>query len=79
MSSGSNRLRVELTLDRREPCSLDQAGLLVAEAPFRGWISGGHALELHIGESWRSHQELDVEVCKSQAAEAHSRPWAERP
>ena len=45
--------------------------MLFAEAPFRWWISGGHALELHIGESWRSHDDLDVGVCRSQVAEAY--------
>ena len=38
---------------------MEQAGALFAEAPFRWWISGGHALELHIGESWRSREDLD--------------------
>ena len=50
---------------------MERADLLFAEAPLRWWISGGHALELHIGESWRSHEDLDVGVCRPQAAEAY--------
>ncbi len=29
-------------------------------AAFRWWISGGLALELHAGRSWRSHIDTDV-------------------
>lgn len=63
---------MDIPLDRWEPWSVEQAGLLFADAPFRWWISGGHALELHTGESWRSHDDLDVGVCRSQAAEAYA-------
>lgn len=54
-----------------EPWSVEDVGLLFADAPFRWWISGGHALELHTGESWRSHSDLDVGICRSQAAETY--------
>lgn len=50
---------------------MEQAALLFSEAPFRWWISGGHALELHIGKTWRSHEDIDVGVCSSQVAEAY--------
>jgi hypothetical protein len=30
----------------------------------RWWISGGYALELHLGRSWRSHDDLDVGVLR---------------
>lgn len=68
---------MDSTLDRWEPWSVEQAGLLFAEAPFRWWISGGHALELHVGETWRSHEDLDVGGCRWQATEAYGwlRDW----
>ncbi len=33
----------------------------------RWWISGGHALELHLGRSWRSHDDIDVGVLRGDA------------
>lgn len=62
---------MESTLDRWEPWSVEQATRLFSEAPFRWWISAGHAFELHIGKTWRSHEDLDVGVCTSQVAEAY--------
>jgi hypothetical protein len=35
-----------------------------SRAPFRWWIGGGHALELHLGRSWRSHDDVDVGVLR---------------
>jgi hypothetical protein len=34
-------------------------------APFRWWICGGHALELHLGRSWRAHEDTDLGVVRS--------------
>ncbi len=31
------------------------------------WISGGHALELHLGRSWRSHDDIDVSFRRDDA------------
>jgi len=39
-----------------------------ADAPFRWWIRGGHALELHLGCSWRDLDDSDVSFCRSDAA-----------
>lgn len=36
-------------------------------APFRWWIGGGRALELHLQQTWRFHDDLDVGVCRYQA------------
>jgi hypothetical protein len=33
-------------------------------ADFRWWISGGVALELHVGRSWRTHDDTDVGVTR---------------
>ena len=38
---------------------MDVAALFGA-APFRWWISGGLALELHLGRTWRDHEDADV-------------------
>lgn len=40
--------------------------LLLDGAPFRWWISGGHALELHVGHAWRSHSDMDVGVVRAE-------------
>jgi hypothetical protein len=49
-----------------EPLGLDRLEPLLQDAPFRWWISGGYALELHVGDSWREHDDIDVGVCRSQ-------------
>lgn len=40
---------------------------LFADAPIRWWISGGYALESHVGRSWRLHRDIDVGVVRSDA------------
>jgi hypothetical protein len=30
----------------------------------RWWIAGGHALELHLGQSWRQHDDIDAGMCR---------------
>ncbi len=50
-----------------EPLRLDDVVELFAGAPFRWWIAGGHALELHCGRSWRDHDDVDVGICRSDA------------
>jgi Aminoglycoside-2''-adenylyltransferase len=35
------------------------------DAPW--WFTGGHALELHLGRSWREHDDIDVGICRSDA------------
>ena len=47
-----------------EPLSLDVAVRTFASAPFRWWISGGLALELHLQRSWRDHEDTDVGVVR---------------
>lgn len=50
-----------------QPLSLEQAVALFRDAPFRWWVSGGHALELHAARSWRDHDDLDVSFCRVDA------------
>lgn len=33
-------------------------------APFRWWFSGGRALDLHLGRSWRDHEDTDVGIVR---------------
>jgi L-amino acid N-acyltransferase YncA len=40
---------------------------LFSSAPFRWWISGGLALELHLGQSWRAHDDIDIGVLRQDA------------
>lgn len=45
-----------------QPLPLAEATALFVDAPFRWWVSGGHALELHLGESWRDHDDTDISL-----------------
>jgi len=50
------------------PLSLTDTVETFAEARFRWWVSGGRALDLHIGRSWRDHDDTDVGVPRREAA-----------
>lgn len=43
-----------------KPLSLPETIEIFTEATCRWWISGGWALDLHVGRSWRSHEDTDV-------------------
>jgi hypothetical protein len=60
-----------------EPLPLAAAVDLFAEAPFRWWVSGGHALELHLGRSWRVHDDTDISIARrdTPALRAHLAGW----
>lgn len=59
--------------DLWQPLSVDEAARLFGDASFKWWISGGHALELHLGDHWREHDDLDVGICRNEAARV--REW----
>jgi hypothetical protein len=46
------------------PLTVAEAVRLLSGAPFRWWVTGGHALELHLGESWRDHADFDIGICR---------------
>jgi hypothetical protein len=50
-----------------EPLDLSEVARLFEEWPARWWISGGVALELHLGRSWRSHGDSDVSILRDDA------------
>ncbi len=54
-----------------EPLDLTEVVALFDGADFRWWISGGHALELHLGRRWRDHDDIDVGVVRSDAVVVH--------
>ncbi len=54
-----------------EPLGLEAAIEIFSAAPFRWWISGGLALELHLGHSWRSHEDSDVGVLRRDLDSVH--------
>lgn len=56
-----------------DPLSVEEVCRLFDGAPFRWWISGGHALELHTGRSWRTHGDIDLGLCR--ADHAALREW----
>lgn len=34
---------------------------------FRWWLSGGHALDAHVGRTWRGHDDTDIAISRSDA------------
>lgn len=50
---------------------LDEIVELFDGAPFRWWVSGGVALELYAGRSWRRHEDADVGILRQDAARVH--------
>ena len=77
-----------------EPLGLESVVEIFSSAPFRWWISGGHALDLHLGRTWRRHEDTDIGVVRRDlgsvhallshwdlhvAAAAHLTPWGGEP
>jgi hypothetical protein len=55
-----------------DPLDLPAAVELFEAAGFPWWISGGRALELHLGRSWREHDDTDVGILRRDAADLAS-------
>ncbi len=55
-----------------EPLTIPAIVDAFAGAPFRWWISGGLALDLHLGRSWREHGDADVGVIRKDLDAVHS-------
>ncbi|MBO0728014.1 MAG: hypothetical protein J2P57_02070 [Acidimicrobiaceae bacterium] len=47
-----------------EPLSISRIVEVFVAAPFRWWVGGGKALELHLGRSWRGHEDSDIGVVR---------------
>jgi hypothetical protein len=62
---------VDQELGPWEPLEVEQIVGLFVGAPFRWWIAGGKALELHAGTSWRPHEDSDVGICRADAVAAY--------
>ena len=60
-----------MTFGPWRPLTLDEATALFRGAPFPWWVSGGHALDLHLGESWRDHDDMDISFRRSDADALH--------
>ena len=54
-------------LGRWEPLSVTDTVDHFRDAPFRWWVSGGRALELYLGRSWRRHDDTDVGITRGDA------------
>jgi lincosamide nucleotidyltransferase A/C/D/E len=52
------------------PLTIAEAQDELAGCPAPWWISGGHALELFAGRSWRAHDDLDVGIRRCDAPTA---------
>lgn len=55
-----------------EPLELDSVVDLFASASFRWWVSGGRALDLHVGRTWRHHEDTDVGIVRRDAGALHA-------
>jgi hypothetical protein len=64
--------RHESRLEPWEPLSVDATVSVFGAASFRWWIGGGRALELHLGRSWRAHDDTDVGMCRRDASALRS-------
>jgi hypothetical protein len=73
-----------------EPLSVTATVDTLSGAPFPWWLCGGHALELHLGRTWRNHDDTDVGIARQDvfalrsvlgawdihvAAGGHLEPW----
>jgi hypothetical protein len=47
-----------------EPLTVGEVADVMAQVAARWWFTGGHALELHTGRSWRTHDDIDVGICR---------------
>ena len=50
-----------------EPLPVADAVALFWSAKFRWWLTGGHALDAHLGESWRVHEDTDIGIARADA------------
>lgn len=55
-------------LGKWEPLDIVETTTIFAEASFRWWVSGGRALELHLGRTWRDQEDSDVGVLRQDVA-----------
>lgn len=55
-----------------EPLGLESVVEIFSAAPFRWWISGGHALDLHIERTRRDHEDTDLGVVRHDLASVHA-------
>src|SRR5262245_24302833 len=51
-----------------EPLPVAALASLFVAYPGRWWVSGGRALELHLGRTWREHEDTDVGVLRAEVA-----------
>ena len=54
-----------------EPATTAELEQIFAGAPFRWWITGGIALELYAGYSWRDHDDAHLGICRADADELY--------
>jgi hypothetical protein len=47
-----------------QPLSVGDVCAAMSLFPARWWFTGGMALELHVGHSWRTHDDVDVGICR---------------
>lgn len=59
-------------VDEWSPLTLHAVEGVFADAPFRWWVGGGVALELHVERSWRSQDDLDIGVLRAEANKVYS-------
>jgi hypothetical protein len=60
-----------------DPVALEDLSQLVRGAPFRWWVAGGWAIDLHLGRTTRPHDDVDVVVLRPDqlAVQDHLAGW----
>lgn len=53
--------------ERWAPLTIAEARREFDDCPARWWFSGGVALEMFAGRSWRAHHDVDIGVCRRDA------------
>ncbi len=54
------------------PLPVANAVRLFRPASIRWWLTGGHALEAHLGRSWRTHDDTDIGISRQDAPQLRS-------
>ncbi len=55
-----------------EPLPLESVVDTFSSARFQWWISGGHALDLALGHTWRYHEDTEVGVAHNDLSAFHT-------
>ena len=55
-----------------DPLGVEEVVETFSPAPFPWWVGGGRALDLHLGRTWRRHEDTDVGVVRRDLGAVHA-------